>query len=429
MQFERPKDVLLKETIMARRVVITGLGTVNPLGNNVKDYWRRVQNCENGIGRITSFDPAPYPSQVAGEVKDFDPSQYLEKKEIRRMDLFCLYAVVAAMEAMKDAGISDGVVDPPRIGCVLGNGIGGIKTICDQVLRHAEIGMRGIHPLLIPKMISNIAPAQIAIRFNAQGPSYTVVTACSSAADAIGSSLHLIQNGTADVMITGGTEAPLVPVAAAGFCAIQALSTKYNDAPERASRPFDKNRDGFVMAEGAGIIIIEELEHAKRRGAPIYAELAGFGISCDANHLTAPHPEGRGGIQAMQMALKTAGLEPKDIDYINAHGTSTPLNDPTETKAIKAVFGEEVKRIKTSSTKSMVGHLLGGAGGVEAIVCALALKEQYYPGTRNLEEPDPECDLDYLPGKGMKGEMRALLSNSLGFGGHNGILCMKRYQH
>lgn len=413
---------------MTRRVVITGLGTVNPLANNVKDFWERVKNCENGIGNITRFDATPYPSQVAGEIKDFDPTDYLERKEIRRMDRFTLYAVISAIEAMKDAGIKDGVVDPTGMGCVLGNGIGGIETICEQVLRHEEKGFKGIHPLLIPKMISNIAPAQIAIRFNAQGPSYTVVTACSSAADAMGSSLHLIQNSTADVMITGGTEAPLVPVAAAGFCAIQALSTKYNDTPEKASRPFDKNRDGFVMSEGAGVVVMEELEHAKRRGAKIYAEFAGFGISCDANHLTAPHPEGRGGIQAMQMALKTAGLKPEDIDYINAHGTSTPLNDPTETKAIKAVFGEEARRIKVSSTKSMVGHLLGGAGGVEAIICSLALKEQYYPPTRNLEEPDPECDLDYLPDKGMSGEMRALLSNSLGFGGHNGILCLKRYE-
>jgi 3-oxoacyl-[acyl-carrier-protein] synthase II len=417
----------LKEKIMERRIVITGLGTINPLANNVKEFWEKTKKAENGIGSITRFDASAYPSQVAGEIKNFNPDDYLEKKDSRRMDRFALYAVVAAIEAMQDAGIDDGTVNPVRMGCVLGNGIGGIETICDQVLRHEEKGIKGIHPLLIPKMISNIGPAQIAIRFNAQGPTYSVVTACSSAADAIGSSVHLLKNGTADVMISGGTEAPLVPVAIAGFCNLQALSTKYNDAPEKASRPFDKGRDGFIISEGAGIVILEELEHAKKRGAKIYAELAGFGISCDANHLTAPHPEGRGAIQAMQMALSSAGLTPKDIDYINAHGTSTPLNDPVETKAIKAVFGDEAKRIKISSTKSMVGHLLGGAGGVEAIICSLALKDQYYPPTRNLDEPDPECDLDYIPKVGMDGEMRALLSNSLGFGGHNGILCMKRF--
>ena len=411
-----------------RRIVVTGLGTVNPLANNVKDYWERVKNGENGITRITRFDPSDYPSQVGGELKDFDPTSYLEKKEIRRMDRFTLYALVASIEAMEDAGIKNGTVDPTKIGVVLGNGIGGIETLTEQVIKHNERGIKGVHPYLIPKMIPNIAPGQVAIRHNAQGPTHTVVTACSSAADAIGTSFLLIKSGISDVMITGGTEAPLVPIALAGFCVIQALSTNFNDTPERASRPFDKNRDGFVMSEGAGLIVIEELEHARTRGAYIYAELAGYGVSCDADHLTAPHPEARGAIAAMKMAIGNAGLTPADIDYINAHGTSTPLNDPTETKAIKAVFGDEVRRIKISSTKSMVGHLLGGAGGVEAIICAKALQEQFYPPTINYAEPDPECDLDYIPGKGMDGEIKAVISNSLGFGGHNGVLCFKKYQ-
>jgi 3-oxoacyl-[acyl-carrier-protein] synthase II len=420
-----------KEEIMSRRVVITGLGTVNPLANNTKDFWQRTKKGENGIGRITRFDVSTYSSQVGGEVRDFKPEEYMDKKDARRMDKFALFALVAAMEAMEDARLKTGEnMDPERLGVMLGNGIGGLETMEEQIVKHhgRQLDLKSIHPLFVPKMISNIGPGQIAIKMNAQGPSFTIATACSSGTDAIGSAYYRVKDGLLDAVITGGTEAPFTPTALGGFCVLQALSTSYNDTPERASRPFDKGRDGFIMAEGAGVLIVEDLEHALARGAEIYCEIAGYGVSCDANHLTAPHPEGRGAIQALKMVLRSAGLNPEDIDYINAHGTSTPINDPTETKAIKAVFGEHAKKLKVSSTKSMTGHLLGAAGGVEAIVCALAIKEQFIPATRNLEEPDPECDLDYVPVKGVSGRIRAALSNSLGFGGHNGILCFKEYK-
>ncbi len=414
------------------RVVITGLGTVNPLGNNIKDFWERSKSGENGIGTITRFDVSSYSSQVGGEVKDFVPEDYIEKKDARRMDKFALFALVSAIEAMEDAGLKTGEnIDPHRLGVMLGNGIGGLETMEEQIVKHheRELDIKSIHPLFVPKMISNIGPGQIAIRMNAQGPSFTIATACSSGTDAIGSAYYRVKDGLVDAVITGGTEAPFTPTSLGGFCVLQALSTKYNDHPEKASRPFDKGRDGFVMAEGAGVLIVESLDHALARGAYIYCEIAGYGVSCDANHLTAPHPEGRGAIQALKMALQTSGFKPEDIDYINAHGTSTPINDPTETKAIKTVFGEHAKKLKVSSTKSMTGHLLGAAGGVEAVVCALAIRDQFFPPTRNLDEPDPECDLDYVPLKGISGQIRVALSNSLGFGGHNGILCFKEYKN
>jgi len=413
---------------MEKRVVITGLGTVNPLGNSVQEFWKNIQNVENGIERIKRLDVSDFPSKIAGTIKDFDPKERLDRKDTRRNDLFSLYALYASMEAMEDANIKDGDIDPARIGVIIGNGVGGIETLETEIRKQKDRGGMAVQPLLIPKMISNIAPGVIAIKHNAHGPCYSIVTACSSGADAIGAAMRWIKLGAVDMMITGGTEAPITIVAMGGFCVLQALSTKHNDSPEKASRPFDRDRDGFVIGEGAGILVIEELEHAKKRGAKIYAEIAGYGISCDAYHLTAPHPDGIGGISAIKMAIESAGLKPEDIDYINAHGTSTPLNDPTETKAIKAVFGEHSKNLKVSSTKSMTGHLLGGAGGVEAIITALALHHQYYPATRNLDEPDPECDLDYIPNKGYSGTIRAAISNSLGFGGHNGILCLKKYE-
>jgi 3-oxoacyl-[acyl-carrier-protein] synthase II len=413
-----------------RRIVITGVGTVNPLGNNARDFWKNVKNAENGIDKIFKFDASDYTSRVGGQVKDFDPTAFVEKKEAKRMDSFTLYALVSSLEALEDAKIDlhNGSVDPKLVGIILGNGIGGIETLEQQILKQYERGPKAVHPLLIPKMISNIGPGNIAIKINAQGPCYSVVTACSSGNDAIGNAVKWIQEGTTDIMIAGGSEAPFSPISLGGFCALKALSTKRNDEPDKASRPFDKDRDGFVMGEGAGMLILEELEHAKKRGARIYAEFAGYGASCDANHLTAPHPEGRGAIQAMRMALSDAGFKPEDIDYINAHGTSTPINDPTETKAIKEVFGKHAYKLKVSSTKSMIGHSLGGAGGIEAVVLALSIFEQYIPATRNLEEPDPECDLDYVPNKGMPGNIRVAFSNSLGFGGHNGILCFKKYE-
>lgn len=413
---------------MERRVVITGLGAVSPIGNNVKELWESIKSSRSGIGNITKFDTADYTSKVAGEIRDFSPENYLDKREARRMDSFTLYGMVAALEGMDDAGLKIGEYDPERIGIILGNGIGGIETLTTAFKRLYNKGPMTIHPLTVPKMISNIAPANIAIKIQALGPNYTVVSACSSGTDAIGQAYRWIRSGESDIMVAGGSEAAITPIGVAGFCILQALSTKFNDIPDKACRPFDKDRDGFVIAEGAGILIIEELEHAKKRGAKIYAELGGEGITSDAYHLTAPHPEGKGAVRAMELAIKKSGLKPEDIDYINAHGTSTPINDPTETKAIKAVFGDHAKELKVSSTKSMTGHLLGAAGGLEAVITALAIKNQYFPPTINLENPDPECDLNYVPNKGYEGTIKAAISNSFGFGGHNSVMLLKKYE-
>jgi 3-oxoacyl-[acyl-carrier-protein] synthase II len=410
-----------------RRVVVTGLGTINPLGNHVKDSWARIKNAENGIGKVTRFDASQHSSQVVGEIKDLNPGEFFDAKEARRMDRFSVYAVASAIQALQDAGLKDGAFDPERFGVILGNGIGGIEVLGDNFKKLFDRGPKAIHPLCSPMMIMNIAAGNIAIKLNLQGPCLTVVTACASGTDAIGDALRWIREGKVDLMMAGGTEAAVTPLGLASFCVLQAVSTKYNETPEKASRPFDAGRDGFVMGEGAGIMVLEELEHARKRGARIYAELSGYGATCDANHLTAPHPEGRGAVQAMRLAVEDAGLKPEDIDYINAHGTSTPVNDPVETKAIKDLFGERARKLKVSSTKSMVGHLLGAAGGVEGIVTVLALQEQFYPPTRNYETPDPTCDLDYVPNKGYNAPMRAALSNSFGFGGHNGVICFKRW--
>jgi len=385
-----------------------------------------VKAGENGIGRLTRFDVTQYPSKLAGELKGFAPEKILGAKDARRMDRFTQYVVVASIEAMADAGLAAGSMDPERIGVILGNGIGGIETLEAAFRKIIEKGPMSIHPLTIPMMISNESAGNIAIRFQAQGPCFTIITACASSNDAIGDAYRFIRDGTTDVMIAGGTEAPIVPLGLAGFCQLQAVSTR-NDSPEKASRPFDRDRDGFVMSEGAGLLVLEELEHATRRGARIYAEMGGYGMSCDANHLTAPHPEGRGAAQAMKMAVASAGMALTDIDYINAHGTSTQINDPVETKAIKSVFGEHAKKLKISSTKSMTGHLLGAAGGIEAIVTVLAIRDQFFPPTRNLENPDPACDLDYVPIKGYTGRIRAAISNGLGFGGHNSVVLFKEY--
>jgi len=413
---------------MERRVVITGMGTVNSLANNVKDYWQRVKDGENGITRITRFDPSQHSSQVAGEVKDFNAGDFFDSKDARRMDRFTIYAMAAGVQAYQDSGLKDGDVDPDKAGIVLGNGIGGIEVLGEAFKKLSERGPKAIHPLLAPMMIINEAPANMAIKFNLQGPCHAVVTACASGTDAIGEALRWIKEGKADLMMSGGTEAALTPLGLASFTVLQAVSTHYNDQPDKASRPFDKGRDGFIMAEGAGVLVLEELEHAKSRGAHIYAEVAGYGATCDANHLTAPHPEGDGAIRAMRRAIRDAGLTPADIDYINAHGTSTPINDPVECRAVKTVFGEQASKPRMSSTKSMVGHLLGAAGGVEAIVTALALHDQVFPPTRNLEEPDEACaGLDLVPGKAVPGQIRAAISNSFGFGGHNGVVVLKRY--
>ncbi len=409
-----------------RRVVVTGLGTVNPLANNVKDFWKGVREGRSGIARITRFDTDEYPAKIAGEVKDYDPSSFLDGKEARRMDRFAIYALGATLEAMGDAGLDAEKIDHERFGVVLGNGIGGMESLEEAYFILFEKGPRRIPIMTIPKLISNIAPGQIAIRLQAWGPCYTIVTACSSSSDAIGEAAKWIQDGLADVMITGGTEAAITKMGIGGFCMLQTLATKFNDAPQRASRPFDKNRDGFVLSEGAGILVLEDYEYAKKRGARIYCELVGAAMTCDANHLTAPHPEGRGAVLAMKTALKRAGLEPTDVDYINAHGTSTHLNDLTETKAVKIAFGEHARKLKISSTKSMTGHCVGAAGGIEAIVSVLAIRDQFFPPTINLEEPDPDCDLDYVPNKGVHGKIDVVMSNTFGFGGHNGTIIVKK---
>ncbi len=412
---------------MKRRVVVTGMGTVNPLGNNVNDFWKAIQAGENGIGKLTRFESNGYTSKVAGEVKDFVPERLLEAKEARRMDRFTQFAMVASLEAMADAKLAVGDTDPERFGIILGNGIGGIETLEAQCRRIFEKRPKSVHPLFVPMMIANEAPGNVAIRLKAFGPCRCVVTACASSNDALGDAWRLIRDGDAEVMLAGGTEAPLTGLGYSGFCSLQAVSTR-NDEPDKASRPFDRDRDGFIMAEGAGVLVLEELEHARKRGAHILAEMAGYGATCDANHLTAPHPEGRGAIRAMVNALDSAGLAPGDIDYVNAHGTSTQINDPIETRVIKAVFGEHAAKLKVSSTKSMTGHLLGAAGGVEAIVTVKALLDQFFPPTRNLDNPDPECDLDYVPHAGYTGRIRAAMSNALGFGGHNAIVVFKEFK-
>ena len=411
---------------MQNRVVVTGIGTVNPLGNNVPEFWQAAKAGKSGIGPNTKFDVSEYPAKIAGEVKNFDPTEFLDRKEVRKMDNFTLFALKSALEALEDADLKPDDFDPERFGVIIGNGIGGIESLEDSYDRLFKGGPRRVPVFTIPKLISNIGPGHIAIQVNAQGPCYSVVTACASGTDAIGDAARWIKDGAADFVLTGGTEAAITKLGVGGFCVLQALSTKYNDTPEIASRPFDKDRDGFVLAEGAGIILLEELEHAKKRGANIYCEYGGSGMTCDANHITAPHPEGRGAVRAINMALQTSGLNPSDVHYVNAHGTSTVLNDPIETKAIKKVFGDHAYHLKISSTKSMLGHCVGGGGGIEAIVCILAMRDQFVPPTINLEEPDPECDLDYVPNKGENAKVEIAMSNSLGFGGHNGVVIFKK---
>lgn len=411
---------------MKERIVVTGLGAVSPIGNTVPEFWKGMVEGRSGGGPITRIDATDLPTQIAAEVKDFDPRQVMDSKEARKMDRFSQYAVAASIEAVNHSGLDLANEDPERIGVILGSGIGGFESVelgYEKLLRD---GPQRVPPMTIPKMIPNIAPGNVAIHFNAQGPCFAITTACASGTDAIGNALMFLQNGQCDVILAGGVEAPITRLGVMGFNVIQALTTN-NQNPQTASRPFDKSRDGFLIAEGAGILVLETLEHARRRGATIHAEVAGYGMTCDANHLTAPHPEGRGAIQAMKLALKHAELAPEDVDYINAHGTSTPINDPTETKAIKAVFGEHAYNLKVSSTKSMTGHCIAAAGAIEAVVCTLAIENGFFPPTINLEEPDAECDLDYVQGKGVSGTIDVAMSNSLGFGGHNGVLILKRF--
>ena len=410
------------------RVVVTGMGTVNPLGHSIEEFWRNIKAGVSGIGPITKFDASEYPAKIAGEVKEFDPSDLLDRKQLRGMADFTKYAAHAAAQAYHQAGLSPETVDPYRSGVYIGNGIGGFEIVEENLAKLFERGVQGVAPLTIPKLIANEAAGNIAIQFGIKGPAHTTVTACASGTDAIGEAFTAIRFGLVDLAVTGGTEAAITRLAIAGFCRLQALSTKYNDTPHRASRPFDASRDGFVMGEGAGILILESLTHAKARGATILGEVVGYSMTCDAFHLTAPDPDGDGAARAMAAAVKMAGIEVDSVDYINAHGTSTPVNDPMETKAIKRVFGEHAYRLKVSSTKSMTSHLIGAAGAVEAIVCLLAIRDQFYPPTINLEEADSECDLNYVPTVGLSGHIEYAMSNSLGFGGHNGVLLVKAYK-
>ncbi len=411
---------------MGNRVVITGMGVITSLGSDLDTFWNALLAGRSGIRRIAGFDPTPFSTQIGGEVPDFDPQRYLERRDARRMDRFAQFAVAAATEALADARLELSGEDPEQVGAILGSGIGGIGTFCEQHETFLSRGPDRVSPFFIPMIIANMGAGQVAIRFGARGPNTTLVTACASSAHAVGEAFRVLQRGEAQVMLTGGSEAVLVPMAYAGFCAMKAMSTR-NDAPERASRPFDLHRDGFVMSEGAAVLVLETLDHAQARGARIYAELVGYGMSCDAYHMVEPDPTGRGGAASMRRALADAGLRPDEVDYVNAHGTSTPKGDVAETLAIKEVFGEAARRLAVSSTKSMTGHLLGAAGALELAICALAVQRGEVPPTINLDEPDPECDLDYVAHRFRRMEVRSALSNAFGFGGHNATLVVRRH--
>ncbi len=409
-----------------RRVVVTGLGAITPLGNTVQEYWEGLKNGKNGAGMITKFDASQFATRFACEVKDFDVEKYIDKKEARRMDLFTHYALASAIQAVEDSGLDLEKEDLERIGVVYGSGIGGMETFEKQHAMFLKAGPRRVSPFFIPMLISDIAPGHISIKYGFKGPNYAVTSACATSTHAIGDAFILIQRGAADVMVSGGAEAPIIPMSIAGFNASRAIST-WNDRFAEASRPFDKDRNGFVMGEGSGTLILEEYEHAKKRGAKIYAEVIGVGMTADAYHITAPAPEGEGAYRSMREAIRDAEISTDDIDYINAHGTSTPLNDVNETKAIKKLFGEHAYELTISSTKSMTGHLLGAAGAVEAIASIFALKEGVIPPTINLDEPDPECDLNYTPKVAVEKEIKYALSNTFGFGGHNATLVFKKF--
>ncbi len=409
-----------------KRVVITGVGAVTPVGTGREEFWNALKNGECGIDTITRFDAEEFSCKVAAEVKDFDVTKYVDKKEAKRMDLFVQYAVAASKMAAEDAKLDMEKEDPTRVGVYIGSGVGGIETLTSQYDKMIKRGPSKVSPFMIPMMISNMAVGEVAIQLGAKGVNLTAVSACASGTDSIGHAFRAIKSGDADVIISGGSEAAVTPLAMAGFASMKAVTSK-NDTPKTACAPFDLNRDGFILGEGAGIVILEELEHAKARGAEIIAEVIGFGSTEDAYHMTTPAPNGEGGARCMAMALKSAGIEPEKIDYINAHGTSTPYNDKFETAAIKTVFGEHAYKLAVSSTKSMTGHLLGAAGGVEAIATALALKDGIIPPTINYTTPDPECDLDYVPNEARKADIEYAMSNSLGFGGHNATIVLKKY--
>ncbi len=410
---------------MSRRVVVTGMGAISPVGNTKEEFWTSLVNGKNGIGPLKSFDCKDYDSRIAGEVKNFVPHPFIPKKELRRMEKFVQFAVTAAKEAVDDSGLDISKEDPFNIGVLVGSGIGSLRIIEEQHKVIIEKGPSRMTPFTIPMLIVNMASGHISIMFNVKGPNSCATTACASGTHALGDAFRIIQYGDADVMITGGTESCITTLGTGGFCALKALSTRNNE-PEKASRPFDKERDGFVIAEGAGIVILEEFEHAKKRNAKIYSEVCGYGMTGDGYHITAPDPTGECAARCMANALKDGKIKPASLSYINAHGTSTQLNDKTETLAIKKVFGEYAKKLPVSSTKSMTGHLLGAAGGVEFIVCCMTIERGIIPPTINYEHPDPECDLDYVPNEARKVKVNVALSNSLGFGGHNATICVKK---
>jgi len=412
------------------RVVVTGMGAITPVGNSVNEFWKSLLEGRSGVKTLKRFDPSKFSSHIAAEIRNFDATQYLSLKDIRKTDRFVHYAVAATKEAVLDSKVDLDAEDKDRIGVIIGSGIGGLSTVEIEhtkfIERGPEKGPGKISPFLIPMLIVNMASGQVSIYYKLTGPNTAVSTACATGNHAIGDAFRIIQRDDANMMVCGGSEAAITIMGFGGFCSLRALSTR-NDEPEKASRPFDKNRDGFVMGEGAGVLILEGLEHALKRKAPIYCEIIGYGMSGDAYHITAPNPEGEGAAKCMRLCIKDAGLKPEDVDYLNAHGTSTIYNDKVETVAIKKVFGEYARKLAISSTKSCTGHMLGASGGVEAIACVLAIKNNIAPPTINLENPDPECDLDYVPNKARKIKIDVAISNSLGFGGHNACLAFKRY--
>ena len=414
---------------MSKRVVVTGLGAVTPIGNTVDETWQAMIESKCGIDQITKFDASTYPVTIAAEVKDFAISDYIDRRESRKMDPFSHLAVAGAIQAIRDAGLEDPATrDPERIGTILGVGIGGFGSLEDSYEALFLKGPDRVPPMTIPKHIANEGPGNVAIALDCQGPCYAVTTACSSGTDAITNAYRMIQADVIDMAVTGGVEAAITKMGLMGFIVIKAVTSDFNDRPKEASRPFDALRSGFVLGEGSGILILESLESAEKRGARIYAELVGTAMTCDAEHLTAPHSEGRGAIQAMKLALRSAGLQPEQVDYINAHGTSTPINDPFETKAIKAAFGDHAYRVKVSSTKSMTGHCIGGTGGIEAIAAIKSITEGMIPPTINQTNPDPECDLDYVPNKAIPATVNVAQSNTFGFGGQNGVVIFRRFE-
>ncbi|MFQ5952738.1 MAG: beta-ketoacyl-ACP synthase II [Candidatus Omnitrophota bacterium] len=414
-----------------RRVVLTGVGAITPVGNNIEDFWNSVVNGKTGVARLTAFDPTPFNSHIAAEVKDFDPSPYMNPKQVRRLDLFVKFAIAAAKMAFEDSGLDPAQVVKERAGVYIGSGIGGLHTIELEHGKYRDTPDKNeaaakISPFLIPMLIVNMASGVVSIELGFKGPNSAAVTACATGSHSIGDAFKIIQRDEADIMVAGGSEAAITNMGFGGFCALRSLSTR-NDEPEKASRPFDKERDGFVMGEGSAVIVMEELEHAKKRGARIYCEVVGYGMSGDAYHMTAPDPSGDGAVRCMKAALEDAGLNPETVDYINAHGTSTQLNDKMETLAIKTVFGDHAKKLAVSSTKGVTGHMLGAAGAAELIACIKAIEDKAIPPTINYEYPDPECDLDYVPNEPREADVNVALSNSLGFGGHNATLIVKKF--